>query len=646
MSRTRSLFPFFILILLVLIVFGNTLYNQFVFDDMSTIVNNKIIKDFSHIPVLFLKDYFKPSGTGYFTLSGEGSYRPVVTFTYFIDYALWGLSPFGFHLTNLLLHLVTVLVFYLFAVSLLKNRYAALIAAVLYAVHPVMTETVNCISFREDLLCALFFWLTLSLFQYPIKQKSIQYLCIILSSTLCLFSKEMGITLFPSLIIISYFSQYKENSWKRFLSFDYIIVFMITGFYFLVRFYAMNNPYGEHVGYPGNSFSINLIVMQQVIARYLRLLFFPFGLTADYADHFPKTQITKGYIISSSLYALLFISIIISACFDSIRKKARHSISIPSICIVLFFITLIPVMNVIPIKNIIAERYLYLPFGFFAITIAAGLFIYQSNSKYRYFKYSFLVITMLFIITLSSLTVSRNYAWSNGYRLWKSTLRINPKSFHAHNNLASIYDENGQLQKAMYHYHKAIEIRPSDAIPYYNLANTLKNRGDLYEAIRYYKKALDKQARFIEPHVNMGLIYAKLGKYDLAEEEFRQAIRIQPNDSSAHNNLGVVLAHHGKLTEAIREHKIALKLDRYNENAYINLSICYMDLKNYPKTLEALQRLLTINPQHTEANFLAGKSFEASGDYQKALKQYQKTLSIDPHHKQAREHLRQILNQL
>ncbi len=645
MTKGRFRIEYPIIIILAVIVFGNILQNKFVFDDMSTIVTNTVIKDFSRIPVLFSKAYFKPSGTGYFTISGEGSYRPVVTFSYFIDYAIWGLSGFGFHLTNLLLHLFTVMFFYIFAERIMQNRTYAFISAMLYAVHPLLTETVNCVSFREDILCALFFWITLALFQKPIQNRIINYLCIFISSIFCLFSKESGIILLPVLLLVDFFSVNSNRMSKntnKFLSMEYACVGAVTVLYILTRFYIMKNPYEENIGYPGNRFSINIIVMQQVIARYIRLLFFPFGLTADYTEYFPKPLINRGYIIVSSLYGLFFIASVIAGLILSFKNRMRNKFSVPAVSMVLFFLSLVPVMNIIPIKNIIAERYLYLPFGFFALIVAGFL----SSRKTPMQRPSLIVLTVSIIVLFSCLSITRNHNWSDGYHLWKSTLRVNPKSFHAHNNLASIYDEHGNLEKAMYHYKQAISMRPYDAIPYYNLANTLKNKGRFYDAITYYKKAIENQSSLVEPHVNIGLVYARLGNFDLAETHFRNAIRIQPNDANAHNNLGVVLGHKGKLDDAVREHQIALRLDPYNENAYLNLAICYIDMNNYNEAINVLNRLLKLNPQYAEAYYLAGKSFEALGDIKKAITQYKRTITINPKHSNAMEALKRVLNQL
>ncbi|MBM4064565.1 MAG: hypothetical protein FJ266_02825, partial [Planctomycetes bacterium] len=128
-KTTRILLP--ILVSLVsFLAYLNILHHQFVFDDFRVITNNPYIKDWKYLTALFNSDYFK--------ISGELSYRPLVTLSYFIDYAIWGLKPFGFHLTNLLIHtLNTVLVFFLIF-KITNNLKLATIASLFFSIHPIL----------------------------------------------------------------------------------------------------------------------------------------------------------------------------------------------------------------------------------------------------------------------------------------------------------------------------------------------------------------------------------------------------------------------------------------------------------------------------------------------------------------------------
>src|SRR3990172_12083849 len=195
----NGIVPYIILAVISLIVFCNTLGNSFVYDDSVTIVNNNLIKNWKNFHTLFSFNYF--------ILSGEMSYRPVVTLTYFIDHSLWGLNPTGFHLTNLILQTINTILFYIFLKQVTKVNTLAFFSTLLFTTHPILTETVNSISYREDLITALFFLIAFILF-LKINERMLPrykflpfYAGSLLSYLLSLFSKEMAITL-PILLVL------------------------------------------------------------------------------------------------------------------------------------------------------------------------------------------------------------------------------------------------------------------------------------------------------------------------------------------------------------------------------------------------------------------------------------------------------------
>ena len=184
------LLPFVISI----IVYLNCLQNSFVYDDDATIINNYFIRHWSNLPDLFTSRYF--------VLSAELTYRPVVTLSYFIDYAFWHLNPLGYHLTNILLHATNSALVFIFGFQVFKNRTSAFISAVFFSSYPLFSEVVNAVGFREDLLAFMFLILAFICYLKANQQRYILYYSISLFCYfLSLFSKEMAITL-PVLIIL------------------------------------------------------------------------------------------------------------------------------------------------------------------------------------------------------------------------------------------------------------------------------------------------------------------------------------------------------------------------------------------------------------------------------------------------------------
>ena len=635
MINIKKFLPFILLIFIAGMAYINMLDSKFVFDDVSTVKLNRIITRLDNLSYLFSTDYFKPSGVADFTVSGEASYRPLVTFTYFLDHFFWGKKPVGYHLTNFMLHILVVLSFFLFLQSLIKNRIVAFLSSLLYAIHPVLTEAVNCISFREDLLCALFFWLALyiHLLNRPLQLKKTFLIC--LAFLLCVFSKEMGIIFLPAVIVIDFFILKKDLRFN-FLLKEYLPLAIATVFYMFIRFHVMKNPYEPPLPHQYKFFYQNTGAMFEIFVYYLKILFYPLNLTLDYSAYFPNVLVIK-----KSIWCFVFLTSLISVslCIVFISRR-RENIPYKAVSVILFFLSLMPVSNIIPIKNIIAERYLYLPFGFFSLFFA-NLFFLKSDCYRRLKILLFLLIPVCYI----SLTLYLNYTWSDGYLLWKRTLKVNPLSFHAHNNLAGMYFDRNLYEPAKYHYSQAIYIRPFDAIPYYNLANTYSAQGNYVEAIANYKNAARRDRLLIEPYVNMGITYSKMGDYDKAIAAFKQAITVNNRDSSAHNNLGVALSNKGLLDQAIEEHIIAIKLNPDNKNAYKNLALCYFDKRDYHKTLTVMRKLVKIQPDQDENYLLMGQCFEILKNRDNAIKCYKQALTINPDNKMALKRFKDILNQ-
>ena len=337
----KHLIPIFILLILTIGVYSNTLKNGFVFDDYFIIIDNIFIKDWKNLSGLLSKDYF--------SRSGEATYRPVVTLSYFVDYSLWGLKPYGYHLTNVLIHSVNAVLVFLFVLLLIKGRRAAFLAALLFAVHPVLTEAVNAISLREDLLI-VFFLLPAFLLFLKVSNSSMNkirwwtfYILSLLLYLLALFSKEMAIT-FPLLLIGYHFCFKDKEEWQKGNSFfyylsSYVVVTIFYLFLYLAPFINPNlTPFGYHraEGLSSPNTLTRLLALPQVLLKYLWLIMVPWELKADYV-------IKVSW--SSVLFSILLISIIGATVFHLSKRYRKELFGL-----LWFFVSLLPVMNIVPIN--------------------------------------------------------------------------------------------------------------------------------------------------------------------------------------------------------------------------------------------------------------------------------------------------------
>src|SRR3989339_2279149 len=432
----------FVIVCLPQFVYLNSLSNQFVYDDGPTIVNNYFIKKWSNLPLLFHKDYF--------IFSGELIYRPVVTLSYFIDYAFWKLNPFGFHLTNTLLHtLNSVLLFFLLK-RIFNCQITSFLATLIFSCYPVLTEAVNAISYREDLLAATFFIAAFLLYMKTSKDErslSPAYFASVVCYLLGVFSKEMAITL-PLLIFLYdiIFTKTQNLSYK--LTRYYTGYILTTIFYLSMRFVVLHNPVESHVSYPEGSIFINFLTMSKVLASYMKLIFVPVTLCADYVIPYSTSLFDTSFILS----LLLLVAVIV------IVYRLFFSSKILFFSVVWFFVSLLPVLNIVPIENIMAERYLCLPIIGFCMVVG-NLLVQRHNKIGPFNNSSITVILLVFILAIFSFkTMKQNTVWMDQAALWTDTAKISPKSFKAHNNLGNMYRDAGRLDEAIVELQYALSL--------------------------------------------------------------------------------------------------------------------------------------------------------------------------------------------
>jgi len=645
MTRTLRILS---IVALSLIAFLNSLDNTFVYDDVFTITDNYFIRNWGNFSAFFADDYFK--------YSGEATYRPVVTLSYFVDYSLWHLNPAGFHLTNILLHAVNAVFVYLLVSAVSGSRTASFLSSILFALHPILTETVNGISYREDLLTATLFLGSILLFvQSAIRnpQSKIHYYFLYPPSLFLylfsLLSKESAITL-PLIVFLTDWltgdkSKIKINAVRYYSGF-----MLISGFYLFLRFVWFHNPAENLLTYPDNSFMVNMLTMPKILCSYIKLLFIPVSFNAEYIIAHTKTPFAATLMLS-----MIFLGATgVIAC-----RFYRHSKRL-FFFLLWFFITIAPTMNILPIANIMAERYLYLPsVGFCAILAyiligtwrracasisredgkvgrwEGGSLSVPSPSFNRWFPIVATCLILIPAVSYSLLTTRRNKVWKDPFTFWSKTVEDSPDSARARNNLGMIYLQKGETDLAIrefqasialesdpeYHhnlgmayqkkgmkeealreYHHVLAANPASALTHNNMGNIFVDKGRLDEGILRFKEAIRLKPNYYDAHYNMGLAYFKKGILDASIEAFKLAIHYEPDHAEAHSCLGTAYANKGQFNEAIVEIEEAIRQKPNYPNAYKNLGLIYLNYrKDIQKALYCFREFLRLDPKNSEA---------------------------------------------
>ena len=560
-----------ILVFVCAAVYINSLPNGFVFDDYAVIVENKYLK----LSTINLASFFNQSY--YNVAGGEASYRPLATLSYYLIYAIDGLNPFFYHLLSVLLHLVNVVLIYRLVHLLLKHRFTALIAGLLFACHPVLTEAVDGIAYNEDLFAAAFFLLAFLFYlkssTHNLRSSRFNYGLSLFFFLLGLLSKEMAITL-PAIILL-YDVSIKNEVDRQSFSLQPILstikdrglfysgYMVVSLLYLSIRFFVLYNPQESIKPIYGNLVE-RIIFLPGHIFSFIKLAFFPVNLTADYVFSYPH-----HFFAISNLIGFIFVAglVVLSVFVFKNSKEIFFGIW-------WFFITLFPVYNIIPIYNPFAERFLYIPLiGFcMLVAIAFNTLMNQRLSATVTVKVLSSVAIIILLSFYATVTISRNRDWKDSLTLWSKTVMNSPNSNIAHGSLGRAYQDLGRLEEAIREYKKAIEIFSHDYKAYYNLGVIYDRQGALKEAVANYKRTIVINPAFINAHFNLGNIYHNQGLLDEAIHQYRKVTELDAADFEARNNLGVVYARQGKLDKAIAQWEKVLEIEPQNKSAGENIS--------------------------------------------------------------------------
>jgi tetratricopeptide (TPR) repeat protein len=665
-----SKYSYIILAIITFAVFANSLANEFVFDDESVILSDPTITQLSNIPKFF-------SGQlGFHKVIGA-YYRPVISSSYAIDYAIWQYNPFGFHLTNILIHIINVLLLFKLLSLMFKNysspykNYIILISVLIFAVHPVHTEVVAWVSGRTDGLACTFFFA--SFIFYLIYAENPVFKNILLTLTLylfALFAKEMAITL-PAVILLYELIvnklKIKEFIKSRYLIFIFYI--LVSLFYLLLRYLALKDeiPRETYFYFYQKDSITAFLTMLQTLPIYFRLSIAPYGLLYHYSGYLPDiSSITEP----RALYAVFFIIIMISAAIFFIRKSPYISFSI-----IIFFVTLLPVMNIVPSMNFMAERFLYIPSFFLSIIVAAVLFKYFNDKSYNYVMGISAAVLIIFIY----MTYNRNAEWKTNNSLFLSA-EGRPGTV-TYVNIGNIYANKGDFDIAEVYYRKAIDLRKESLVAYNNIGKIFMVRENFDSAYYYINKAYLLDTLSPEPMFTFAQMYQRKGDiheaikwlekvssfapnyYNAAQllEEFKQIAsdslkqniqipkmppvlidekleKIRALEESTYKNYRAK-----NYEQAINELKQLIELvPEKSAGYYNNIGMCYLDQGNFNEAIKFFEIAVSKDPKFSSAYNNIGNAYEKMNDIEKAKFYYNKALEIDPNNALAKQNLQNL----
>lgn len=567
-------------------VYLNSLNNDFSLDDEDFIIESDFIKNWQNAFAILTPAYLDVSAK-HVDLN-----RPLMTWSLMTDYYAWGMNPFGYHLTNILLHTVNTLLIYSLGTLLLKDSRVSLLAAILFGVHPIHTEVVNGINFREDLLVTTFFILSLITFI-----KARWKLSLILFAY-ALLSKESAIVS-PLILILYQYISLKDAGLRAAFNRNkgyYAGILFIGAAYLVGLSVLLNKTDIPKVEFFGVGCYQITATASAIIENYVKLLSFPIQLSIDHNPRILKSIFNTRALLGIGFVAGFFI-------YSLILFKRR---TMDSFFAFWFLITLIPVAGTL-YQQPSAERFLYLPsIGVIFLMAHLSVFIYERISAPELKKMViFLVLSTVFIY--SAICIHRNKVWKDDYSLWSDAVMKAPQSQRANFNLGRQYHKGKDYQNALRYYNQSLQRNSSDMIGI-DPAEPLTNIGLIYgetgkddQAVEYLEKALKMGHRNALYHYNLGVAYFEQGHYDEAINEMKMALRLKPDQGDAYHYLGISYLQQGMFDQAIKELLAAVKSRPDDAELHYNLGIAYLKKGCYDAAISEFSISLRLKPDYKEA---------------------------------------------
>jgi Flp pilus assembly protein TadD len=625
-----------VLMLLAAASYANTLLNGFVYDDFSRVLNNPYLQSVRH-----LREIFGGSVASSFEALGVTNYyRPLITSTFLLVYQLGGPVAYGFHLLNVCLHAAVVCLLVLVTNRMFQNRNLAFVAAALFALHPIHTESVAWISGLTDLELTFFlvlaFYFFLATSQPDSKGRGLAHLAMAGSFLLALLSKEQAVTL--PLLATVYEHLYRDDrahtTWHRKVT-RYGVLWLFAFAYVAARICFLGS-FAPLLQRPRLSRYQALLSGLALAGEYLFKLVWPARLSVYYSFRASESIVEPEVL--AGLGALLFCA----AAFLALWRK-HHAASFGFVWLL---VTLLPVLNARWMTaSAFGERYLYLPsVGFCWLLAWAWSWLMVRAASHRTAWRAGLVSALVLILGLYTLrTVTRNRDWRDDIILYARTLAVAPDALLIRNDLGLAYWARGYLQAAEQEWQAVLRADPYSAADF-SFLGMLRARQKRYnEAEKLLRRALELWPNDPGAHLHLGAVYAETGRTELAEEHLRAAAALAPHNTDAHNRLGKLYENGGRLEDAELQFRLSVA-SAPNPGGYSGLGDVLLRRADYVEAERFFKLALSLDPCDSHAHFSLGAIYAATGRTEQADVEIRAGLETDPRNPEALGALEKLRN--
>lgn len=619
--------------------FGHSLAGDFVFDDTEAVVHNVDVQPEIPLRRIFQDDFW---GTELQSESSHKSYRPLTTLTFKLNCMLaGGLVASHFHAVNVVLHaLVSLLSLRLFRVLLQGAPRASLLCALLFAVHPVHTESVAAVVGRADLLCAVFFILSFLSFIRSCSSENAWSSCVWLMtsaslSVVSMLCKEPGITviglclIYDTVIICnidlhyiitqrSGMVQLKKQLFPAALRQGTLATVACAALAIRWKVMGSSSPVFQRIDNPASfeeNFFVRVANYNHVYALNAWLLLCPQWLCFDWSMGCLSLirSITDVRIVSVVAF-WLSLSVLISRMVLAADAQLRRLLCI---ALSLLAVPFLPASNLFfRVGFVVAERVLYLPSLGFCLLVVLGMARLAAALPQHRQVLQYCLIVLLLVFTVRS--VQRCREWTNESSLFESGLKVCPGNAKVHYNFAKNVADSGNREGAIRAYREALRLHPDYDQAMNNLANILRDAGELEEAQALLQRAVQLRPDFAAAWMNLGIVQSSLGLLDDAEQSYRTAISHRTKYPDCYYNLGNLYLEQKRYEDAYRAWRNATRQRPTHLVSWNNL-VLMLDQRGHAADAEraALQALRHL-PHEPALHFQLANILGKAGKYQRS----------------------------
>jgi Flp pilus assembly protein TadD len=563
---------------LVMIAFGRSLMQGFApLDDDLLIARNLAIRGMTPANLKTIFTTFDPE-----------LYIPFTFISYQMNYMVAGLSPWIYHLTNILLHAANALLVGWLLLLLTKKRTLSLLGALLFAVHPLHTEAVVWLAGRKDLLSTFFFLLS---FTFYLRYRSgsrnapTTYSLSILFFIAALFSKVMAATLPAMLLLADILIEKRQWSAKMFI--DKIPYAILSGIFILIGSLGKERILSNHSPWE------TLLMAAKSTAFYLEKFFVPIRLGVFYPYSGEISLSLPGFFIP-----VLIVIAMLEMAIVMIRKLPWLSFGI-----FFFLIGLAPTfINFHKGGEIYfaSDRYPYMPSIGLLFMLMMAITTYSRNQKFS------LSVGSVLVAVLCTLSFFQTKIWDSAHTLFANTLNLYPESVAARSALASMARQQGKYDEAVMLLNDGLAYGESIEL-HMGLGTVYAKVGQVSEARAEFTKASVLDPKNPEPLVALGVLDEYEKKPDAATENYRKAVEMDPSYVSARNKLGVMYLEAGKTAEAEEQFRAALKWNPNTEGVLFNLALILDEQKKREEATALLERAYALSPDDMRISLALAK---------------------------------------